>query len=658
MNCKVQLWCSALLLASVSAEEKPRVLSTLVVEASRDSILPDHFAGNATVIEEETITRAGVRSLADLLATQGGLRITSSTGNAADGELHLRGFGENSASRVLILVDGRPVNRPDMVAVSLLEVPLSRIKRVEILRGSQTARFGDHAVGGVINLVTDSPGKPKTALEIAAGSQDYSLVRLAHEGGYAGNGIAVDVERSFSAGWRKNSASELESYGLRWEREITKNAEVHAGASWAHQFTGLPGPLSTTEYRQDPQQSLYAQSGQADQYFSEQTLQRADAGLIVGKSEAVSVESPLSFSRRDLSWNLGPGSHSDTLLDTWTFAPVMRWTGEKAVLSLGVNARQDRLGLEQFAEIQRFQRTGSAELERASVGVFSTVEWEPWKDWHLSAATRWEKTVVDAAARSVTFPSDPDLNFSRGTDEINRALQLGLRWEPSDAWSTWLRYDRLYRLPSTDEIAAYQGFPLSVPFNDQLRAETGDNFELGVECEAARWSWRANGFIQQLEGEIAYDFVRNLNVNFSKTRRFGIENELRYEAERWEMSLRYTRLDATYQDGAYEGNSIYLVPNHELVAIVTLKPSSTVTVQVEYQFTGASFEGNDFLNQADKLPAYGVASLLLRYQARTDLSIYLRVNNLLDEAYATIKYSGVWFPAAGRTFQCGVRYEF
>ena len=33
------------------------------------------------------------------------------------------------------------------------------------------------------------------------------------------------------------------------------------------------------------------------------------------------------------------------------------------------------------------------------------------------------------------------------------------------------------------------------------------------------------------------------------------------------------------------------------------------------------------------------------------------VNNLLDERYATVKYSGVWYPAAGRQFQIGIRRE-
>ncbi|NJM37693.1 MAG: Plug domain-containing protein [Akkermansiaceae bacterium] len=137
------------------AQEQSENLSPLVVEEQKNqSVIPNYFPGNASVISEEEITKSGAKSLADLLNNQGGVRITSFSGNASGGSVSLRGFGENSSSRVLILVDGRAVNRPDIASVSLQEVPLSRIDRVEILRGSQTARFGDNAVGGVVNIIT------------------------------------------------------------------------------------------------------------------------------------------------------------------------------------------------------------------------------------------------------------------------------------------------------------------------------------------------------------------------------------------------------------------------------------------------------------------------------------------------------------------------
>ena len=642
----------------VVAQEESLELSPIVVEAQRDSLVPQYFAGNATVIEEETITQSGARSVADLLVTHGGVRVTSFSGNASGGALSLRGFGENSSSRVLILVDGRPLNRPDMAAASLLEVPLSRIARVEILRGSQTARFGDNAVGGVINLVTKSADKPRSSMEVALGSEAYSLIRLAHDGRYGGNGIAVDLERNFSAGWRENAASELESAALRWDREFRKGTELRAGVSWADEYTGFPGPLSEKEYQENPRQSVYEKSGQADQYFSQQLTRRVDAGLRFGKGGDLSLDLPVAFSSRELEWNLGPGSHTENPLDTWTVTPVARLQKERWSAELGLNYRNDRLSLDQFAEIQRDTLTGHAELERSVIGGFSTVEWEPWTGWHFNAAARWEKAVVDATAESAIFPSDLLLNFSRNNDETNSAYQLGVRWEPLPELGIWLRYDSLYRLPSTDEIASYQGFPLTEPFNDQLKAETGSNVEFGAEYEVSGWKLRVNGFLQQLQGEIIYDYQKNLNVNFADTQRLGGEIDISYRARLWEASVHFTQIDASFQSGKYRGKQVYLVPEQDLSSVVSLQLHEQVKVQAEYRFNASAYEGNDFSNTQEKLPSYAVANLILRYEPKPGVLFYTRMDNLLDESYAPIKYGGVWYPAAGRTFQCGVRREF
>ncbi|YCM46486.1 TonB-dependent receptor [Verrucomicrobiaceae bacterium 227] len=659
MKAPAIIMCQALLSPLAPAQEETVELEPLVVEATRlDSLIPSHFPGNAQVIDEETISRAGARSVADLLSSVGGVRLTSFSGNPSAGTVSLRGFGENASSRVLILIDGRPSNRPDLGAPSLLDVPLSRLARIEILRGSQTARFGDHAVGGVINLVTKSPGTPRTSLEVAGGSDSYSLLRIAHSGRYNGQGLAFDYERNFTDGWRDNAASELESAALRWDYDYANGLEARAGLSWSDEFTGFPGPLSEERFHDDPRQSIYAESGLAGQYFSQQTTYHANAGLSFENDKRFSWDLPIAFTRRDQEWNFGPGSHTDNLLETRTFAPVTRLERERWSLDLGLNLRQDRLSLNQFPAITRENQTGQAELKRTHYGGFASLDWEPRDNWHLSAATRLEKTEVKARAENFIFPTDPSLNFSRNTTESNHASQIGIRWEPNDDLNLWLRYDSLYRLPSTDEIASYQGFPLSVPFNDQLKAETGYNLELGAEYEHSNWTIKGNAFLQKLQGEISYDFHQNLNVNLADTKRLGAEFDLSYETETWQASLHYTRLDASFSDGPYRGRQIFLVPETELSAVVSVRPHEDFTVQAEYQYVGSSFGGNDFDNLEKKLPSYGIVNLLLRYEPRPDLTLYARVNNLLDEHYATIKYSGVFYPAAGRTFHLGVRYEF
>ncbi|MCW1886443.1 TonB-dependent receptor [Luteolibacter flavescens] len=643
--------------ATAPGEEEEDELQPLVVEADRHSVLPEHFAGSATVIDREKIAKSGVRSVADLLATQGGIRLTNTSGNASDSTVHLRGFGENASSRVLVLIDGRPVNRPDMAGVSWLEAPVARLERVEILRGSQSARFGDNAVGGVINLVTRGGSTESTVLEGAGGSDGYTLARISHRSLIDGHGITFDAERNFTDGWRDNAFSELETAALRWDKQLADWIDADLGVSWADERGGFPGPLTKQRYLLDPRQSIYAQSGQAHLYFSEQTRWTADGTLTFGKAGGPTIEVPLSIYQRDLAWNFGPGYHTDNLLNTYTLSPRFGITGDSWSAEAGISLRRDTLELSQFAEIQRRNRTTDASLERDIAGIFAGAEWEPWKYWHLSTSARWEHSSVGADARSYRFPANPALNFARETDESNSAFQAGVRWEGARDVSAWLRYDRLYRLPSTDEIASYQGYPLTVPFNDRLRAETGDNVELGAEWTPGAWTLRVNGFAQWLEGEIAYDYLQNLNVNLADTRRLGLETTLGYQAGIWDAALHFTALQSEFRSGTYEGKEVYLVPNRELTATLGCRPKDWLSLQAEYQYVGDAFEGNDFQNTREKLPSYGVANFLVRYEPKPGLSLYCRINNLFDERYATVKYSGIWYPAAGRQVLIGIRRE-
>ncbi|QJE97616.1 TonB-dependent receptor [Luteolibacter luteus] len=652
-----RLFIAIFLLSPALGAEESESLSEIIVEANAETVIPAHFAGSSTVIDEEEIAGAGVRSVADLLATKGGIRLSSTSGNSSGSAVHLRGFGENASSRVLVLVDGRPINRPDMGGVSWLEVPISRLARVEILRGSQTARFGNNAVGGVINLITKEGGKTASVIEAAGGSDGYMMARASHQGTYDGHGISFDLERNFTDGWRDNAASELESAAFRWNKELAKGAEAIFGVSWADEFNGFPGPLTKDRYLLNPRESIYALAGQADQYFSDQRRWSTDSSLVLGKGSDLSFELPVSFTRRDQEWNFGPGMHSDNLLETILVSPRVMAGGKAWSAEAGAQYRYDSLELDQFSEIARINQTTAAQLSRDVLGLYANGEWEPWRSWYLHASARWEVSEVDASARSFAFPEDPDLNFSRGNDETNQAYQIGLRWEPRSDLSSWLRYDRLYRLPSMDEIASYQGYPLSVPFNDQLQAETGHNVELGAEWKPGPWMFRMNGFAQWLEGEIIFDYLQNLNLNLADTRRVGLETAAGYQSGIWDAQFHYTTLTAEFQNGPYEGKQVYLVPKHELTATLACRPIECVTVQAEYQYVSDAFEGNDFQNVQEKLPSYGVANLLLRYEPKPGLSIYARVNNLFDERYATVKYSGVWYPAAGRQFQIGIRRE-
>ena len=69
----------------------------------------------------------------------------------------VRGFyGGGEAEYVLLMVDGQPINVLETGLVNWDQIPLAAIESIKILRGRASSLYGDAAIGGVINIVTDS----------------------------------------------------------------------------------------------------------------------------------------------------------------------------------------------------------------------------------------------------------------------------------------------------------------------------------------------------------------------------------------------------------------------------------------------------------------------------------------------------------------------
>src|SRR5437867_6360063 len=78
-------------------------------------------------------------------------------------------FGGGEAEYILLLVDGVPVADVESGLVDWSLVPASSIRRIEAFRGPGAALYGDSAVGGVIQILTDQQASGGQ-LTVAGGS--------------------------------------------------------------------------------------------------------------------------------------------------------------------------------------------------------------------------------------------------------------------------------------------------------------------------------------------------------------------------------------------------------------------------------------------------------------------------------------------------------
>ena len=93
------------------------------------------------------------------------------------------------------MVDGVRVQTDQIAALTMTDMPLSQIERIEVLRGNASALYGESAIGGVIHIQTrQGKGIPATYGAFSYGSRNTSNV-------YAGYGGQIeDVKFDLNAG--------------------------------------------------------------------------------------------------------------------------------------------------------------------------------------------------------------------------------------------------------------------------------------------------------------------------------------------------------------------------------------------------------------------------------------------------------------------------
>jgi vitamin B12 transporter len=131
-------------------ELDPVVVSGSKIEQSISDVLP-----SISVITRQDIERAQAAGLADLLQGEPGFEMTRAGGPGQLASFYLR--GENSTS-LAIFIDGIRSSVDGYGNLTAINIPLSTIDRIEILRGNSGALYGEAANGGVINIFTRQSG--------------------------------------------------------------------------------------------------------------------------------------------------------------------------------------------------------------------------------------------------------------------------------------------------------------------------------------------------------------------------------------------------------------------------------------------------------------------------------------------------------------------
>jgi len=129
---------------------------------------------HTTVITREQIKERPEIYLDQLLNKELGIWTSNVPQNQQDptgAVIGMRGFGQSNGEKVLVMVDGVPMNDGMFKTIDWNLVPRDTIEKIEIVRGGGAgAMWGNLAEGGVINIITRAPAKTENNVAVRYGS--------------------------------------------------------------------------------------------------------------------------------------------------------------------------------------------------------------------------------------------------------------------------------------------------------------------------------------------------------------------------------------------------------------------------------------------------------------------------------------------------------
>ncbi|MFP4179329.1 MAG: TonB-dependent receptor, partial [Spirochaetaceae bacterium] len=243
-------------LPGLIAEETVDVLVTAGRTEEAEVSTPAHV----TVISGEQISASGEQSLVGILDKLAGVNFTSNAGPER-AQIDMRGFGENSHGRVLVMVDGRRLNSQDMQGIQWLSIPLESIERLEVVRGSGSVLYGNHALGGVVNVITKgSSSRSEFTSSVDFGtyySQNFNKgvfssqrLRLGSKKGPVDG--AVTFSNSTDEGYRERTESRSTNTHLGGGWNITELLRTELDLGYQRNSYEMPGALPEEDYKSSP----------------------------------------------------------------------------------------------------------------------------------------------------------------------------------------------------------------------------------------------------------------------------------------------------------------------------------------------------------------------------------------------------------------------
>jgi iron complex outermembrane receptor protein len=670
-------------LAAIASDQPPVATAAEVVVTAtrepRDSLVTP---ASVTRIDGEALAQLGAKHQSEALNQGAGVYVQR--GSGAESLTAIRSpvlSGAGACGAFLVAEDNLPIRPVGFCNLNeMFELNYEQAGAIEVLRGPGSAMYGASAVHGIVNVLT-----PRVAdlADFSAGaeggSDSFKRVRLGfgHELGDWGVGAyGVGTE---APGWRDSSGVDEAKLNLLADGAVGGGQlRLRAAGTVLNQETagfiqGYESYRDEAIARSNPNPEAYrdASSARVSAHFQRDNCFARDCRFEVA---GIYRRSRMDFIQHFLVGK--PFEHNAQTSYMVSSTLAMNFLSNVLQARLSVDAETADSELTEFQQGPATDGTPAANAIRPAgyhydysvasdtVGATLALDWRFANRWSLAAALRTDSTrydydnhMLDGNTDQNGVPCPGGCLYSRPADRSDRfenvAPRVTLSWQPGERSLTYVSGSTGFRPPEMTEVYRLQRQQSAAG----LDSEELDSLEAGWKFRSGDLTLNAAVFSMEKNNVILRE-ANGFNVSNGRTTHRGVEYEARFRLND-RFAVRAAGTYARHEYGfsrAIEGGERIVEGND-----VDTAPRQMHNLGLDAQFTHAlgaaldlAFVDRYFLDAANTAayPGHTVANLRFDWRVREDLRASLRVDNVLDTAYADradFAFGNYrYFPARGR----------
>jgi iron complex outermembrane receptor protein len=695
----VALICGTLFLLNLTPPVFAQINQTTVIATgSRFEENLNEVPANVKVITRDEIENSSSNTIPQVLSQIGGLQVRglNSSSLNLDASVDMGGFGPTGNSTTVVLVDGIRINPIDSGSVDWQSIPIDSIERIEILQGGAGVQYGNGAVGGVINIITNGGKKNINQASSTYGTWGTLINNAIFKNTVEKTTYQLTANTSNTNGWRPNTSANAYSVDAKVLQNLGGNDRVFIDGYYGYTNSQIASPVVGLVGSGNPL-SVRPQNAGNNYTVNNSGFRQ---GLTKSLGEAYVVELDTSYNNKT-SFFYSPQADYFTSLDPnnlsygYAGGPMNnKLQGWQLAVSPRLKANFAGVGTTIVGyDFSKASQAGSNSYSSLSQGIINANAYGQYYNNLTSdsqSATQINNSVyvmqrvplgniVEASGgfrRQVQQASTTNTSISAANGTVSNTQQfaanagdLALNANYLPGQRIYAKWNQSFRFPNIDE---YWGFAYNANgvgntvFNGILQPQTTQTYEIGGYWTIWNSKITSSIFKSMTQNEISYNPTTGYNYNsIYQTNRSGILLDVGSNiTPSFNIGAGGRYQKSYYANGPYAGNPIPIVPDTTLNARANYLISSKWAIGGVVNYVSNQYydAGPNNYSAAPVMPSYVIGDVFTSYKFQA-IEARLTVKNIGNAQYSSYggvsSFSGAYFyyPSEPRSVYLTLKYN-